>query len=142
MKKAITLIALALLAPVFLGAQDAGIISLPAPIVEPAKPAITYDRLFMTLMTIQCLDGTNATAACVLAPKSSATGRLNPDESTHQRIVIPDALGVAERVPQMAIAVGALVEGVKAYIASNAVWQIEASNAQWMAQQAAQTNAP
>lgn len=132
MKKLLALITLAALA---VTAQDAGIITLPTPIVEPPKPAVTYDREFMTLLTIQCADGTNAAAACVLAPKSSATGRLNRDESTHRRIVIPDALGVCEKVPQMAYAVGALVEGIKAYEASNVVWQVAASNAAWIASQ-------
>lgn len=136
MKKLLALITLT--APLLI-AQDAGIITLPTPIVEPAKPAVTYDREFMTLMTIKCADGTNATAACVLAPKSSTTGKLNADESTHRRVVIPDALGMCEKVPQLAYAVGALVEAVKAYEASNVVWQIAASNATW---QASQTNSP
>lgn len=139
MKKLIALITLT--APLLV-AQDAGIITLPTPIVEPAKPAVTYDREFMTLMTIKCADGTNATAACVLAPKSSTTGKLNTDESTHRRVVIPDALGMCEKVPQLAIAVGALVEAVKAYEASNMLWAVESSNAVWLAEQAAKTNAP
>jgi hypothetical protein len=141
MKRIIALLAIPATLLTFAFAADEGIINLPAPIVEPARSAITYDRLYMTLLEIRCPDGTNATIAAVFAPKSSVAQKINPDESTHQRILIPDALGIAAKVPQMEYAVGALVEAFKAYAASNALWTIEASNAVWIASQSA-TNAP
>jgi hypothetical protein len=151
MKRIIALLAIPATLLTFAYAADDGIISIPTPLVEPAKPAVTYDRLYMTHLRIECPDGTNATIAAVFAPKSTGAQKINPDESTHKRVVIPDAIRMAAKVPQMEYAVGALVEAFKAYSASNTIWTIEASNtlwaikvsnAVWRASHAVATNAP